>query len=92
MLERSQSDQHPLIAEYPDINGGYPVIARTRIGVRLVVEAYRELGDLEATIEAFPQLNRSQVRAALNYYEQHQRRVDEDSERHRQALDRIRSR
>jgi uncharacterized protein (DUF433 family) len=91
MIERRQPHQHPMIAEYPNINGGYPVIAMTRIGVRLIVEAFRELGDFEATVEAFPQLTPEQVRAALDYYSQHRQRIDEDTERNRQAYERIRS-
>jgi len=57
---------NPLIAEYPDLNGGYPVVEPTRIAVRLIVEAFRETADLDETAEAFPQLSREQIQAALN--------------------------
>lgn len=92
MSDREQPSSHQLIAEYDDVNGGYPVIAMTRIGVRLIVEAFRECNDLDKTVEAFPQLRRDQVQAALDYYEQHPARVDEDTERNARSLDALRAR
>ncbi|HZO28063.1 MAG TPA: DUF433 domain-containing protein [Chloroflexota bacterium] len=92
MIERSKTPDERLIAEYPGVNGGYPVVAPTRIAVRLVVEAFRETGDLRETIEAFPQLSRDQIQAALDYYRDHPGRVDEDIERNEKALRAIRSR
>jgi len=92
MIERDQTSSFPLIAEYPDVNGGYPVIAMTRIAVRLVVQAFQELGSLEDTIEAFPQLTGEQVQAALDYYHEYPQRVDEDTERNATALDALRAR
>lgn len=92
MIERSEQPDHPSIAEYPGVNGGYPVIAPTRIAVRLIVEALRETGDLNEVIEAFPQLSREQIQAALDYYRDHPERVDADIERNERALRAIRSR
>jgi uncharacterized protein (DUF433 family) len=92
MIERSDQDAHPLIAEHPDVNGGYPVVRPTRIAVRLVVEAFRETGSFDETVEAFPQLSRDQIQAALDYYRDHPARIDEDTERNERALRAIRSR
>jgi uncharacterized protein (DUF433 family) len=92
MIERNDKPDHPAIAEYPGVNGGYPVIAPTRIAVRLIVEAYRETGDLDEVAEAFPQLRPAQIQAALDYYRDHPERVDEDMERNERALRAIRSR
>jgi uncharacterized protein (DUF433 family) len=92
MIERSGPSPHPLIAEYPEVNGGYPVIALTRIAVRLIVEAFRETGDLDGAAEAFPQLRCEQIQAALAFYQDHPARVDEDIERNQRALRAIRSR
>src|SRR5687768_17129326 len=92
MIERSKTPSHPLIAELPGVNGGYPVVAPTRIAARLIVEAFRETGDLDEVLEAFPQLNREQIQAALEYYGDHPARVDEDIERNERALRAIRSR
>ena len=60
--------------------------------MRLVVEAFRETGDLNETIETFPQFSGEQVRAALEYYQDYPARVDEDIERNERALRAIRSR
>jgi len=80
-----------MIDEHSGVNGGYPVVAPTRIAVRLIVDAFRETGDLEEVVEAFPQLSREQVQAALDYYRDHPERVDEDIERNERALHAIRS-
>lgn len=92
MIERSLQDAHPLIAEYPDINGGDPVIAMTRIGVRLIVQTFQACNSLDETVDAFPQLRRDQVEAALDFYAQHPQRVDEDVERNAKALNALRAR
>jgi uncharacterized protein (DUF433 family) len=64
----------------------------TRIAVRFVVEAFRETGDLNSAVEVLPQLSRDQIQAALDCYQDHPDRVDEDIERNEAALRAIRSR
>ena len=71
----------PLIAEYPGVCGGYPVIEKMRFPVRIVVEAYRELGEVGEVAELYPQLTRAQIQGALDYYATNPGRVDEDIER-----------
>ena len=68
------------INETPGVCGGYPCIGNTRIPVRVVVIASRNLGSIERVVEAYPQLSAAQVRAALEYYRAHPGRVDEDIE------------
>jgi uncharacterized protein (DUF433 family) len=92
VIERSKVPEHPLVGEHQGVNGGYPVIEPTRIGVRLIVEALRETGDLNEVVEAFPQLSREQIQAALDYYRDHPERVDQDIERNERALRALRSR
>jgi uncharacterized protein (DUF433 family) len=92
MIQRNKQPDHPLVEERPGVNGGYPVIAMTRIGVRLIVQAFQETGDLDETAEAYPQLSREQVQAALAFYHDFPARVDEDIERNEKALRAIRSR
>jgi uncharacterized protein (DUF433 family) len=92
VIERSKTPSHPLVEECPGVNGGYPVVATTRIGVRLIVQAFCETGNLAETLEAYPQLSREQVQAALDYYRDYPDRVDEDIERNERALRAIRSR
>ena len=80
------------VSETEGVCGGYPCIGNTRIPVRSIVLAYRELGDLDRTVEAFPQLAREEVQYALDWYGQHPERVDEDIRREREALEELRSR
>ena len=92
MIEQNKRPDHPLIEARPGVNGGYPVVAMTRIGVRLIVQAFQESGGLDETAEAYPQLSREQVQAALDFYRDFPARVDEDIERNERVLRAIRSR
>jgi uncharacterized protein (DUF433 family) len=80
-----QDGSSRLIAEYPGVSGGYPVVVLTRIAERLIVETFRDTGDLDETFEAYPQLSREQAQAALDYDRAHPARVDEDIERNERA-------
>ena len=90
--EGGEESAGAIIREVPGVSGGYPVIGNTRIAVRLVVEAYRQTGDLAGTVEVFPQLTRDQVKAALDYYRANPSRVDEDIERNARTLRALRAR
>jgi uncharacterized protein (DUF433 family) len=92
MLNRERDASASLVTETPGVNGGYPVVATTRIAVRLVVEAFREVGTLDQLTDVFPQLTHAQIQAALAFYRDHPLRVDEDIERNERALRAIRSR
>lgn len=70
------------ITETPGVSGGYPCIGDTRIRVGLVIEVYRETGDVDRTADLFD-LAPADVYAALDYYEGHRERVDEDIRRNR---------
>lgn len=82
----------PTIKETPGVCGGYPCIDDTRISVRLIIELFRKTGDFERTKAMYPQLSREQVRAALEYYERHPARVDEDIERNARTWAELQSR
>ena len=74
------------IRETPGVCGGYPCVGHTRVSVRIVVNMYRATGhDLERTHEMLNMLTREQIQAALDYYEAHPARVDEDIERNARA-------
>ena len=81
-----------VVREVPGVCGGYPIIGNTRIAVRLVVEAHRQTGRLDRTVEAFPQLAPEQVKAALDYYQANPSRVDEDIARNARTLSALRAR
>lgn len=80
------------IRETPGVSGGYPCVGSTRIPVRGIVLAHRETGSFERTAEAYPQLTSAEVRAALDYYQAHPARVDEDIERNASVWEEITSR
>jgi uncharacterized protein (DUF433 family) len=76
---------YPPINETPGVCGGYPCVGDTRVPVRLIVEFYRDLGDLERVAAMLPMLTLAEVRGALDYYEAYPTRVDEDIERNTKA-------
>lgn len=84
--ERAEWVGDTTIRETPGVCGGYPCVGHTRISVRSVVIIYRETGhNFEETAAVFPQLTREQIQAALDYYERHPARVDEDIARNARA-------
>jgi len=75
----------PYVAEYPGVCGGYPVIRETRIPVRLVIRFTRAGASIDELAEMWPTITPEQIQGALDYYDRHPRRVDEDIERNIQA-------
>jgi uncharacterized protein (DUF433 family) len=69
------------VSETPGINGGYPVVAGTRTPIWVLVEYYRDLGDVAQITQLLPHLTREQVQDALDYYAACPARVDEDRAR-----------
>jgi uncharacterized protein (DUF433 family) len=76
---------HPFVEEMPGNNGGYPVVACTRIPVRIIVQYYQWDGSIDGVRERLPHLSREQVQGALDYYRDTPARVDEDIERNERA-------
>ena len=68
----------PHVAEYPGVCGDYPVIRETRIPVRLVVEFTRDGASIDELAAMWPTVTPEQIRGALDYYNRHPKRVDED--------------
>jgi len=73
-------DTNAAIHETSGVMGGYPCVGNTRIPVRALVEVLRLYGSVEAVVDYFPQLSRTQVDAGLAYYHAYPARVDEDIE------------
>lgn len=80
------------VSETEGVCGGYPCVGDTRIPVRSVVVAFRQLDDFKRTLEAFPQLTREEIRYALDWYIKHPKRVDEDIERNARTLEALQAR
>ena len=79
------------IAQYPGVQGGYPVIAGTLTPVRAIVELYYDIYpfDIDEVHRSLPHLTIEQIRAALAYYDEQPELVDEDIVRQREASRKI---
>jgi uncharacterized protein (DUF433 family) len=70
-------------------SGGYPMLKRIRVSVRVIVEMSRQVPDFQGLCEALPQCTPEELRAALAYYRDHPDVIEEDIERNRQAWDKV---
>lgn len=74
------------VSETPGINGGYPVVAGTRIPVWLLHDYFCQYGgDFAQLQQHFPTLTETQIRGALTYCATNPARVDEDRATQRRA-------
>lgn len=64
------------IARRPDILGGEPIIAGTRIPVRVIVQTARFSPDLVEVNEAYPLLTRADIEEALAFYVANRDEID----------------
>ena len=60
-------DTTSLISTDPEILGGKPVIAGTRISVQLILEKIGDGWSIQDLLEDYPHLTREQVIAAIAY-------------------------
>ena len=75
------------VQETAGVCGGYPRVGNSRIPVRSLVIAYRNLRDFERVVETFPTLTRDEIRSALDWYILHPERVDADIKRNDGVLE-----
>jgi uncharacterized protein (DUF433 family) len=79
MSRPAASIPHDFISRSPDICGGAPVIAGTRIRVSHIAYRYeRERQNPTEILQAYPHLNLAQVHAALAYYYSHREEIDQE--------------
>ena len=65
------------ITNNPKICQGKPIIRGTRISVSHIVELRDELGwDIQKIEDEYPSLTKEQIKAALEYYNTHQKEID----------------
>jgi uncharacterized protein (DUF433 family) len=57
----------PLISIDPDVLGGTPRLAGTRIPVSMVLDAVQFYGTIDGAIESYPDLIPDQIREALSF-------------------------
>ena len=80
------------IAQYPGVQGGYPVIAGTRTPIRAIVELYEIYdGDINEIHLDLAHLTLEQIHAALDYYRKQPELVDEDIAGQKEALRKLRT-
>jgi uncharacterized protein (DUF433 family) len=72
---------HPRIVRTPQILGGTPVIAGTRMPVYAIASAFRAGKGLYDILSDYPFLTLAEVEAALLYYLSHKAEIDEKLER-----------
>jgi uncharacterized protein (DUF433 family) len=60
-------DTSALITTDPEIQGGKPIIAGTRISVQLILEKLRDGWSIQDLLEDYPHLTREQIIAAIAY-------------------------
>ena len=68
----------------PRICGGQPTVAGTRVPVRSVVIQWQLYGDYDQVHDAFPRLDISAIKSALEFYENNRAEIDrliEENER-----------
>jgi uncharacterized protein (DUF433 family) len=80
-------DEH--IERRKGYNGGYPILKRLRVSVRVIVDMSREVANFQELCEALPQCTPDELRAALDYYEDHKELIQEDIERNREVAQRV---
>jgi uncharacterized protein (DUF433 family) len=82
---------HVEIVKDPDVLHGKPRFEGTRIGVFMIAEGIR-VGEwtVEKTLESYPDLSRTQVEAALDYYDEHPEAMDVMRTRKEAARRRVR--
>lgn len=67
---------HPYITQNLKICGGEPILAGTRISVRLIVE-WESMGkSVDEIVAMYPHISHAQVYDALSYYYDHKEEID----------------
>jgi len=84
MMAKAESEIG-VIVRNPRVQGGEPVIRGTRVPVRSMVIASEEYGGDLARVARAYSVDLTAVHAALTYYEQHRREIDQIIKKHERA-------
>ncbi len=74
MVTRRRTYSH--IVRNPEILGGEPVVAGTRLPVRAVVLTNRHAPNAEYIYGAYPFVTRTDIEEALAYYDEYRTEID----------------
>lgn len=69
-------------------SGGYPILKRLHVSVRIIVEMSRQVANFEQLCQELPQCTPEEIRAALEYYEDNRELIEQDIERNQEAWQR----
>jgi prevent-host-death family protein len=75
-LRKQSANPHPRIARHPEISGGEPILAGTRLPVREIVQRVHAGQSAEDIAAALPPLTPGRVYDALSYYFDNQDEVE----------------
>jgi uncharacterized protein (DUF433 family) len=79
MKQATDSEANEFVTQNPDICGGAPVVAGTRIRVSHIAHRYeRERQSPDEIVQSYPHLTLAQVHAALAYYYSHRELIDKE--------------
>ncbi len=67
---------HPHIVKVQGVASGEPIILKTRLMVRTIVEQYQLGSSIEEILWDYPLLSSAQVHDALAYYHDHKQEMD----------------
>jgi uncharacterized protein (DUF433 family) len=74
---------YPSITKVEGVCGGKAIIRGTRITVRHIATLIQEGVSVDAILETYPHLTRSQVNDALRYYDDHRSEIDAEIKENR---------
>jgi uncharacterized protein (DUF433 family) len=77
--------EYPHIVRRPDVLGGTPVIAGTRLPVWQVVAACNRGISVDELVDTYPNLTRAAAHSALAYYWDHQEEIDAEIQENQPA-------
>ena len=70
-------------------SGGYPVLKRLNLSVRVIVEMSRQVAAFQDLCLALPQCTPQELQAALDYYRAHPAVIEQDIKRNRRAWQKV---
>jgi uncharacterized protein (DUF433 family) len=83
--------QQKYIVQDKEICGGQPRVVGTRIKVQHIALEYERLGwSADQICDAHPGLTLAQVHAAISYYHDHRKEIDESIRKDEEFADRLR--
>jgi uncharacterized protein (DUF433 family) len=78
------------IVRDPEVRGGAPTLAGTRLAVHdIVSQVQRNNGDVQRVVHDFPYLTVEWVQAVLNWYQDHREEIDEILRRRQERYQRL---